>query len=386
MGALDGIKVIDLSRLLPGSFCSTLLADHGADVTVVEAPRFRENRVIDVVPMARRNKRHLALDLSGVPGKKIFYELALQADVLIEGFRPGVAAKLGLDYESISKVNPRVIYCSITGYGQDGPLRQKAGHDMNYMALAGILDMLRDKDGEPTQPGFQMANLSGSLYAVVGILLALFSRSVSGKGQYIDVSITDGLISLLAIPLSFIFSGSLIPGRPDNKSQVTYPCYRLYRTKDNRHIFVGPLEPHLWKILCEKLGKPEYTEKQYDSSSISDVTIGLQEIFSKRDLGDWLEYLAGPDYCISPLNRIEDLPYEPQLIERQMIQTNDQGVPVPGVAPRLSKTPGSIRKDSYTFGGDTLKILTELGYSKESILNLEKQGIIWTPRVERNGY
>lgn len=377
MGALDGTKVIDVSRLLPGAFCSALLADHGADVTVVEAPRFRENQVIGVVPMVRRNKRHIALDLSGESGKNIFYELVAQADVLIEGFRPGVATKLGLDYESICRINPRVIYCSITGYGQDGPLRQKAGHDMNYMALAGILDLLRDKHGEPTQPNFQMANLSGSLYAVVGILLALFSRTVTGRGQYIDVSITDGLISLLAIPLSSVFSGSLIPGRPDNKSQETYACYRLYRTKDNRHIFVGPLEAHLWKILCEKLGKPEYTEKQFDSSSIPEVSRGLQEIFSRRDLKDWIEFLCGPDYCVSPLNRVEDLPFEPQLIERQMIQRNDKGVPVPGVAPRLSGTPGSIRKDSYTFGGETIKILTELGYSKDSILKLKKEGVIW---------
>jgi crotonobetainyl-CoA:carnitine CoA-transferase CaiB-like acyl-CoA transferase len=377
VGALDGIKVIDLSRLLPGAFCSTMLADHGADVTVVEAPRFRENQVIGVVPMVRRNKRHIALDLSVEAGREVFYKLVAQADALIEGFRPGIAKKLGLDYETICKVNPRVVYCSITGYGQDGPLRQKAGHDMNYMALAGILDLLRDEHGEPTQPSFQMANLSGSLYAVVGILLALFSRTVTGKGQYIDVSITDGLISLLAIPLSFVFSGSLIPGRPDNKSQETYACYRLYRTKDNRHIFVGPLEAHLWKILCEKLGKPEYAEKQFDSSSIPEVSGGLQEIFFRRDLKDWIEFLSGPDYCVSPLNRIEDLPSEPQLIERQMIQRNDQGVPVPGVAPRLSETPGSIRKDSYTFGGETIKILTELGYSKDSILKLKKEGVIW---------
>jgi crotonobetainyl-CoA:carnitine CoA-transferase CaiB-like acyl-CoA transferase len=379
MGALDGIKVLDLSRLLPGPFCSTLLADHGADVIVVEAPRFRDSEVLGVVPMVRRNKRHLALDLGGNSGKEIFYKLIRQTDIVIEGFRPGVVARLGVDYESVRRLNHRLIYCSLTGYGQDGPLRDKAGHDLNYMALAGMLDMMRDKTDEPAQPNFQMADLSGSLYAALGVLLALVSRNTTGMGQYIDVSMTDGLISLLAVPLSFTFSGALFPGRPDNKSQETFPCYRLYKTKDNRHISVGSLESHLWKKLCDKLGKPEYADKQYDRAAIPDIGSALEKIFAGRDLRDWMEFLDGPDYCVAPVNRIEDLPHDQQLVRRGMIQKTARGVPVPGVTPQLSGTPGSIRKTSYVFGGDSRQILGELGYSKDSIVELEQEGVVWAP-------
>jgi len=379
MSALDGLKVIDLSRLLPGPFCSTLLGDHGADVTVVEAPRFKDSDVLGVVPMVRRNKRHMALDLSGKSGKEIFFKLVRNSDVLIEGFRPGVVGRLGVDYESVRKFNDRIIYCSLTGYGQDGPLKDKAGHDLNYMALAGMLDLMRDRNGKLTQPNFQMADLSGSLYAALGILLALQSRASSGKGQYVDVSMTDGLISLLAVPLSFTFTGAQFPGRPDKNEPQSYPCYRLYKTKDGGHLSIGPLEEHLWKKLCDKLGKPEYSDRQYDKSSISEITLGLEEIFSTRDLKDWLEFLEGPDYCVSPVNRMDDLPHEPQLIHRRMILKNSQGIPMPGLTPRLSETPASIRKESYTFGGDTRKILMELGHSKDEIIAFEKKGVTWAP-------
>ncbi|MFH0959337.1 MAG: CaiB/BaiF CoA-transferase family protein [Pseudomonadota bacterium] len=379
MSALKGLKVIDLSRLLPGPFCSALLGDHGADVTVVEAPRFKDSDVLGVVPMLRRNKRHIALDLSGQSGREIFFKLVQKSDVLVEGFRPGVVAKLGVDYESVRKVNDRIIYCSLTGYGQDGPFRDKAGHDLNYMALAGMLDLMRDRNGDLTEPNFQMADLAGSLYAALGVLLALQSRNSNGKGQYIDVSMTDGLVSLLAVPLTFTFTGSQFPGRPDKNESQPYPCYRLYKTKDGGHLSIGPLEGHLWKKLCDKLGKPEYFDRQYDKSSISEITLGLEEIFSSRNLDEWLDFLDGPDYCVSRVNRIEDLPYEPQLAHRQMILKNSQGLLMPGLTPRLSETPPSIRKESYTFGGDTRNILMELGYSKELIIGLEQQGVTWSP-------
>lgn len=379
MSALEGLKVIDLSRLLPGPFCTALLADHGADVTVVEAPRFKDSDVLGVVPMVRRNKRHMALDLTGKKGKEIFFELLRKSDVLVEGFRPGVVARLGVDYESVKKINDKIVYCSLTGYGQDGPLREKAGHDLNYMALAGMLDLMRDSNGELTQPNFQMADLSGSLYAALGILLALQSRNSTGKGQYVDVSMTDGLISLLAVPLSFTFSGVAFPGRPDNKIPESYPCYRAYKTRDDRHIFVGPLEEHLWKKLCERLGKPEYANRQYDKTSIREIASGLEKIFSERDLSDWLQFLDGPDYCVSAVNHIEDLPQEPQLVHRHMIIRNSDNVPVPGVTPRLSETPGLIRRESYTFGGDTRKILIELGHSPEEIKSLEQESVTWAP-------
>jgi len=379
MGALDGLNVVDLSRLLPGPFCTTLLADHGADVIVVEAPKFRNSPVLGFVPMVRRNKRHMALDLKGTEGQEIFTALVSKADVLVEGFRPGVADRLGVGYDAVRQVNPRIIYCSLTGYGQNGPLADKAGHDINYMAQAGMLDLVKDATGVPVVPNFQIADLSGSLYATVGILMALMSRERTGKGQYLDVSMTDGLISLLAIPLSFTFSGSLFPGRPDNQSPFWFPCYRVYRTRDGGFLSVGALEPHLWDSLCRKLGCPQYSALQYDVNAIDEITADLENLFESRDLHHWLELLEGPDNCVAPVVKVADLPDHPHFRARGAVRTPPGGVPEPGIVPQLLGTPSEQRMPAYRFGEHTREVLAELGYSPEQIENLKGQGAVWMP-------
>lgn len=379
MGALDGLRILDLSRLLPGPFCTALLADHGADVTVLEGPRFRDDPVLGNVPMTRRNKRHISVDLRSENGKEIFFKLASETDVVIEGFRPGVADRLGVDYDSVSTRNPRIIYCSLTGYGQTGPLAHKAGHDLNYMSLAGMLDLTRDKDRFPIMPNFQMADLAGSLYAAFGILAALAARERTGKGQYIDVSMTDSLISLLAVPLSFSFLNTSFPGRPSNDSPDWFPCYRVYRTSDGRYISVGPLEPHLWEDLCNKLGCPEYGQAQYDISRREEMESYMERLFRSRTLAQWLEELNEPNDCVAPVNRVKDLPYEPHFITRGMIHPGEDGIPQPGVTPKLSETPGGIRRPPYRFGEHTREILLELGYSEEDISALKERSVIWSP-------
>ena len=381
MPALDGIKIIDLSRLLPGPFCTTILADHGAEVIVVEGPRFRESDVLGIVPMTRRNKKHVSIDLSTEIGREAFYRLVKEADAMIEGFRPGVTRKLGVDYDTIRSLNPGIVYCSLTGYGQTGPLANKAGHDMNYMAASGLLDLLRDPDGYPVMPNFQMADLSGSLFAAIGILAALISRQQTGMGQYIDTSMTDGLVSLLAVPLSFTFSGSTFPGRLSNDSPMCYPCYRIYKTRDDRHLTVGPLEPHLWAGLVEKLGRPDFIDKQYDPETSEETGRCLAEIFRGKTLREWTGLLNGPNDCVAPVNYVSELPDDAHFKVREAVRKNPEGLFEPGIVPLLSKTPGKIRSEAYEFGGHTREALESVGYDLGQIESMHAQGSIWVRQL-----
>lgn len=375
MEALDGLKVIDLSTLFPGAFCTTLLADHGADVIVVEAPQKKHNRILASVPMLKRNKRHLGLDLKG-PGKDIFYRLLAEADVLVEGFRPGVTERLGISYPEVSAVNPKIIYCSVTGYGQEGPLARKASHDLNYLAVTGILDLVKMTDGTPVVPGFQMAGMAGSIYAALGILLALAAREKTGKGQHIDVSMTDGLLSLLALPLAATFSGVRLPGR-DEQSDGMLPFYRTYKTRDERFLSVGPLEPHLWETLCAKLGCAEFAKLQHDPDRAAEIAGHLEKIFGSRDLHEWIEFFDSPDDCVAPVNTMGEVPEYAHFQARNMIRFSSEGIPEPGIAPGLSLTPGSIRRAAYRFGEHSVEILQELNYSSEVIEQLKSRNILY---------
>lgn len=379
MGALDGLKIVDLSRLLPGPFCTSLLADHGADVTVLEGPGFRDDPITGIAQMTRRNKRHVSVDLRKEEGKEIFFKLAAEADVVTQGFRPGVADRLGVGYQSVRGHNSRIIYCSLSGYGQTGPLAQKAGHDLNLMAVAGILDLMRDKDRFPVMPNFAVAGLAGSLYAAFGILAALAARERTGEGQHIDVSMTDSLISMMAIPLPSIFLNRPFPGRPAIDSTDWFPCYRVYQTSDGKYLSVGPLEPHLWEGLCNKLGCPEYALAQYDISRREEMESYMEKLFGSRTLAEWLEELNEPNDCVAPVNRVRDLPQEPHFVERGMIHTGEDGVPQPGVAPKLSETPGQIRRSPFQFGEHTREVLLELGYSEQDIVALRERSVVWSP-------
>src|SRR5210317_2577968 len=223
-GALDGVTVIDLSRLLPGPYCSMILADHGARVIAVENKRFMADGLF--FNTINRNKEHMSLNLKTDAGQQIFFKLIEKADVLLEGFRPGVVDRLGADYESVRKVNPKIIYCSITGYGQDGPFRDRVGHDVNYLSYAGVLDLIGEKDHPPAIPGVQIADIAGGgMNAAIGILLALFAREKTGKGQYIDISMTDSMVSLLPVALFFRQLTGQEPTRADEFLSHRYACY-----------------------------------------------------------------------------------------------------------------------------------------------------------------
>ena len=380
--SLDGVRVVDLSRLLPGPFCSGILADHGASVTVIEAPRFRNDSVIVDVPMVQRNKRHMAVDLKHEAGREIFMRLAAAADVILEAFRPGVVRDLGVDYDTVKVLNPRIIYCSLSGYGQYGPLAKKAVHDLNCVAYAGVLDLLRDSQGTPIEPGLPLAGLIGSLYAAIGILLALQARNVTGAGQYIDVSMSDSLMSLLALPLAEAHSAATHAStQAQPPGAHARPYYRSYRTKDARYLAVGALEKHLWKQLCEKLNCPFYTDKQHDGEAAEEIAQYFEHAFAQRDLDEWLAVFSDANDCVAPVLSGAELLEDKHAAARGMLYRTPSGAPQPGIAVKLGATPGSVRRPGYRFGEHTKEILVELGYTEREIAELVATGTVWAPAV-----
>ncbi|MGC8906409.1 MAG: CaiB/BaiF CoA transferase family protein [Desulfomonilaceae bacterium] len=380
--ALHGLRVVDLSRLLPGPFCSAILADYGASVTVIEAPRFRDNSVIVDVPMVQRNKRHMAVDLKHQAGREIFMRLAAEADVILEAFRPGVVQDLRVDYDSVKELNPRIIYCSLSGYGQYGPLAKKAVHDLNCVAYAGVLDLLRDSQGAPIEPGIPLAGLVGSLYAVIGVLLALHARSTTGAGQYIDVSMSDSLASLLALPLAEAHRAATDARAEARRTGAApRPYYRCYRTKDGRYLAVGALEKHLWKQLCEKLERPFYADKQHDKGAAEEIAQYLEHAFAQRDLDEWLAVFSDPNDCVAGVFSGAELLEDEHAAARKMLYRAPNGAPQPGIALKFSATPGSVRTPPYRFGEHTREILGELGYTERAIVELAAAGTVWAPDI-----
>ena len=378
-GALQGITVIDLSRMLPGPYCSMILADHGARVIAIEDKRFEVDDVY--LSPVNRNKDHMTLNLKSKEGHDIFFKLIHNADVLMEGFRPGVTQRLGIDYETVKKVNPRIIYCSITGYGQDGPYRDVAGHDVNYLSFSGILDMIGEKDRTPCIPGIQIADLAGGgMNAAIGILLAIVARERTDKGQYIDISMTDGMVGLLSIPLDILQKNKRAPQRSDTFLSHRYACYNVYETADGRYVSIGAVENRFWKNLCDVLQVPEYVSLQYDDNRREEILDFFQKAFKKKTLEKWVDELHDKDVCWGRIQNLEEVLNDPLFVARDMVREvkDEKGKPVTmlGIPAKLSETPGSIRSAAVGFGGSTKKILAELGYTKGQIAELIEKGAV----------
>lgn len=378
-GALQGITVIDLSRMLPGPYCSMILADHGARVIAIEDKRFEVDDLF--LPPVNRNKDHMTLNLKSKEGHDIFFKLIQDADVLMEGFRPGVTKRLGIDYKTLKEVNQRIIYCSITGYGQDGPYRDVAGHDVNYLSFAGILDMIGEKDGSPCIPGIQIADLvGGGMNAAIGILLAIVARERTGKGQYIDISMTDGMVGLLSIPLHILQRSKRVPQRSDTFLSHRYACYNVYKTADRRYISIGAVENRFWKNLCDVLHVPEYGPLQYDDNHREEILGFFRKAFKKKTLNQWIKELRDKDVCWGKIQGLEEVLNDPLFLARDMVSEikDDKGEPVTmlGIPVKLSDTSGSIRSAAVGFGGSSRRILAELGYTKEQIEELIEKGVV----------
>jgi crotonobetainyl-CoA:carnitine CoA-transferase CaiB-like acyl-CoA transferase len=390
-GALDGVKVLDLSRLLPGPFCSMLLADLGADVIKIEdpktgdyirwwPPRLGRNSGFHVV--LNRNKRSLTLNLKQPAGKEIFNKLVADADVVLEGFRPGVMERLGLGYETLRQINPRIIYCAITGYGCDGPRAQRAGHDINYLALNGVLSY-SGRDGTPTLSGVQIADLGGgALFAAFGIAAALFARERLGEGQFIDISMTDGAFVWNCLRWGKFIADGDVPRPGDDFLNHGYACYHLYETRDGRYMSLGALEPQFWKLFCESVGRPEWNRPDYFAPGPHQKVLQneIAALFRERDQAAWTAWFAEVDCCCEPVLNLAEAMADEQLNGRRMVvemlHESWGAYRQLGIAPKLSHTPGTIRSHAPELGEHTTEILRALGYSATDLKELRISGTI----------
>ena len=378
-GALENCLVLDLSRLLPGPYCSMILADHGARVIAVEDKRFLADGLF--FNLINRNKEHMSLNLKTEKGREIFYRLIEKADVLLEGFRPGVVDRLGVDYESVRRANPKIVYCSITGYGQNGPFRDRVGHDANYLSYAGVLDLIGEKDRPPSIPGVQIADIAGGgMNAAIGILLALFARGNTGQGQYIDISMTDGMVGFLPAALFFRQLTGQEPRRADGLLSHRYACYNTYETADGRYLSIGAVENRFWKQLCDTLEIPEYAPLQYDDQRREEILQYMRKTFRQKSLDEWDAILADLDICWGRIQSTKEVLDDPLFLQRETVveiegQDGKKSKTI-GVTVKLSDTPGTLRTPPVDFGESTAAILQEMDYTDEDIKEFEEKRVI----------
>jgi crotonobetainyl-CoA:carnitine CoA-transferase CaiB-like acyl-CoA transferase len=388
---LANIFVLDLSRLLPGGYCTLMLADLGARVLKVEEPG-KGDYIRWFEPMyggqasahvaLNRGKRAMTLNLKSDRGVEVFKRLAKTADVVVESFRPGVLDKLGVGYDTLAEINPRLVYCAITGYGQDGPYRDRAGHDLNYIGFGGVLGITGERDGPPMMPGVQIGDIGGgALMAAVGILTALLERERTGQGRFVDISMLDGVASWLSIHAGPFFANRQLPERGKMRLSGELACYRVYRCADHRYVTVGALEPQFWVALCNALGVPELIPKHMDPIEVQDeMAARLQKIFLTRTRDEWVADLADLDACFGPVNDFVETFADPHLRARGMlaeVMTADGPKPALGNPVRLR---GEERVDPYPpapeFGEHTDEALREAGYSEEEIAELRTAGAV----------
>jgi len=374
----EGIRVLDLTRLAPGPYCTMLLADMGADVVVVGGGR--GGLPIDAY---RRGKRFVQIDLKSDAGVDAFRALSAQSDVLVEGFRPGVCERLGIGYEDLRRSNPGLVYCSLTGYGQDGPLSQEAGHDINYVGLSGALGAFGPPDDVPTVPLNLLADFAGGgLYAAYAIAGALFERERSGEGQYIDVAMVDGCISLMAMHYPD-WGKPVLPGRGKGLLAGEAPFYRCYTCADDKHVAVGALESAFFGNLWSGLGFDETPPDHMNRSIWPEMTARFKRRFLERDRDAWVEHFAGTNACVSPVLSPGEVFDHPQNRSRNPDSSRDS----PPLIPRYSRSHGKVceaeKKD------DSEAVLRSAGLSQSAIAQAVPEGrsskpggLVWPPVTE----
>lgn len=371
-------RMLDLSRQLPGPFCSTLLADLGVDVLVVAAPT---DPFGIGLPLLARNKRSMTLDLKRTEGREIFYRLVDGADVVLEGFRPGVAARLGIDHATLAAKNPRIVSCSISGYGQDGPYRDKVGHDVNYLGYGGVLNFIGEADAPPVIPGVQIADIGGgSLMATIGILTALLARETTGRGQSIDIGMLDGVVAWNVYHMLLHQLSGHLPGRGTEQLTGRHACYAVYRTSDDRYLTIGAYEGHFWATLCRHFGREDYVREQFaDGPKRVEILEFFRARFREKTLAAWMAELGELDVCVGPVSTLDEVYDDPQVRHRGMIVEMEgpfgrQRMPASPI--KLSDTPPSLRTPPPTFGADTDAVLGELGIGAAEIERLRAAGVV----------
>ena len=408
---LDGIRVLDLSRLLPGGFCSLLLADFGAEVLKVEdtgmgdyirwSPPYydgaHDSAKSALFLALNRNKRSIRLDLKHERGREALLRMVRQYDVVLESFRPGVLDRLGVGYERMREENPGIVYCAISGYGQDGPKRDASGHDMNYLGLIGLLGLTGERGGAPVQAAGQIADVGGgALMAAFGILAALRERDGaparpvgsgsssgngrpgSGEGQFVDVSMTDGSLSWLAMVAATYFADGMVPRRGDLPLAGSLVCYRPYECADG-WVTLGALEPKFWQAWCSGVGREDLVAMQFERPG-SDAHAQVQEIFKARTRDQWEAFARQHDCCLEPLLELDEALESELVREREMIVELDQpgaerAVRQLGIPVKLGRTPGEHdRLPGPALGEHTEDVLSAAGYSEDEVAELLRSG------------
>jgi len=383
MLALEGIRIIDLSWQGPGPFCTMILGDLGAEVIRVgpppaagarQAARQTGRRAV-AHQAGNRNKKSILLDLKSEEGRSIFYRMAQVSDVIVDGFRPGVVERLGIDYQAVSKVNPGIIYCAISGYGQDGPYRDLPGHDINYISIAGALNLIGEASRQPVIPLNLIADYGGGgMSAAIGILGAIIARGKTGKGQYV----LDGY-----------FLSGIAPERGESALGGGYPNYAIYETRDGRFISFGCLEPWLWENLCREIGKEEFIPfnpsgerlpEQTGDERRQEVFASLRRLFRTKTRDEWFDLLSQKDVPIGKVYSLDEVFNDPQVLHREMVieveHPTEGKIKQVGIAIKMSDTPGEVRNLAPLPGEQTDEILKGFGYNNEGIKQLRQQGIV----------
>jgi crotonobetainyl-CoA:carnitine CoA-transferase CaiB-like acyl-CoA transferase len=388
---LSGIRVLDLTRLLPGPVCTLHLADLGADVIKVEDTGAGDyarslgvaKGIAPVFVAINRNKRSLRLDLKQKAGVEIFLRLARDAQIVVESFRPGVVDRLGVGYEACSRVNPKIVYCSISGYGQTGPYRDLAGHDINYCSYAGLTDQIGVAGGDPALPNLQIADiLGGAVVPAMAILAALFDSARTGHGRYIDVAMTEGVLAHNLQALAAVaLEGH---ARPMGEDFLTgrEPCYAVYRCADSRYMAVGALEKKFWDDVCDVLGRPDLKPHHWSlgGGDCEGTKRALREIFASKPQSYWVEKFAKADCCVTPVLRLEESLNDPQIAAREMIvrASRPQAGEALQFAPpfKMSEYAFEAARPAPAAGEHSEDLLREAGYSDANIARLRSARVI----------
>ncbi|GMU41302.1 MAG: CoA transferase [Chloroflexota bacterium] len=391
-GPLEGIRVVDLSRLAPGPYASMLLGDLGAEVTLVEAPagavQVIGGREADEAAAERRraygalgrNKRSIVVNLKAEEGRALVHDLARDAEVFLEGFRPGVTDRLGVGYEAIRATNPRIVYASLSGFGQTGPYRDLVGHDINYIAVGGALGMI-GRDGRPALPQNIVADFAGGgLMTAFAIVSALLARDRTGEGQYLDMAMSDGVLYLLASATGGVLAGGAPPRPGGGNLGGQSPHYNVYECADGKWISIGSLEPQFWANLCRVVGREDMLDGEYDAARLPEFGEHLARFFRAKTRDEWFADLRAVELCIAPVLDLREALDDPHQRARGMVvEVPDArlgAVPQVGIGPKFSATPGTVRSTAPRPGEHTDEVLAALGYEAERIAGLRERGVV----------
>jgi alpha-methylacyl-CoA racemase len=380
---LQGARVLDLTRLLPGGYATMLLADLGAEVIKIEAPGagdwLREPSPVfggtnALFAQINRNKKSLVLDLKSGEGREVLLRLAERSAALVEGFRPGVAARLGIDYGAVRKRCPRIVYCSLSGYGQTGPYRDRPGHDLNYVGEAGLLGVADGQD--PRVPPLPFSDLAGAIFTALTMAAGMKGASETGTGAYIDLGMSDTIVSLLTLHFAQMFQAGKPPSLADAYLLGGHPCYTVYRAADGKHLTIGALEPKFWESLCKALGRPEYMARQHEPEMREKILADFRAVFATRTRDEWLSALDAADVPVGTVRTLDEVHRSEQAEARGLFHQRGADMKEVAFPAEIHGAQECEDRPAPRLGEHTDEVLKLAGYSAKEISELRARGIV----------